>query len=401
MRRITHPEDWPAAMRHFADIQAIPDGEVLEFEQRLKNAHGEWRWVLFRQSVLERRPDGSARITRGTGQDINERKEVEHALRQAREMLDRVIDCAAVGMALVSTDGRFLRVNASLCEFLGYDAWELLECDFQAITHPEDLDADLDQVQQLLEAAAKSYTMEKRYFRKDGAIVWANLSVSLMRDQHGQPLYFLSQVLDITERKSLDDVVIEYAHLLERHAVDLETANRRLQSLASMDALTGLFNRRMLDVRLSDAIELAKQYGRPLSLIMMDVDHFKKFNDVCGHVAGDNALRSVASVVRGGCRLSDVVARFGGEEFAAICPDTGLADAIELAERLRQMVKEYDMQPQRVTCSFGVSTLTETCLDPQELIAQADAALYQAKSAGRDCVRSVAYDQAIAPDLAA
>ena len=386
MRKVTHPDDWPVALQHFEDIENSGDSAVIEFEQRMKNTDGEWRWVLFRQSVVERRADGTARITRGTGQDITERKEIENAVRQGKEILDRVIDCAAVGMALVSLDGSWLRVNESLCEFLGYQAWELLESDFQTITHPDDLDSDLALVRQVLDGTIKTYTLEKRYLRKDESIVWASLSVSLLRDVNGEPMYFLSQVQDITERKSHEEVVQEYARRLEAQTRDLNSANRQLEHLAATDGLTGVFNRRMLDTRLADAFELAQKFDHPLSMIMLDVDHFKKFNDDFGHVAGDEALRCVAQVIRGACRGGDVVARFGGEEFAVVCPETALDEALQLAERLRKVVKDFEMQPQRITCSLGVSTLTVGCRGANELIEAADSALYRAKHAGRDQV---------------
>jgi len=388
MRKVTHPADWAVALQHFEDIEHSSSSEVVEFEQRMKNTEGEWRWVLFRQNVLERRADGTARITRGTGQDITERKEVEIAVRQGKEILDRVIDGAAIGMALVALDGRWLRVNEALCEFLGYHSWEMLESDVQAITHPDDLGAGLAQAKQLLDGTVKTTELDKRYFRKDGAVVWATLSLSLLRDVAGEPVYFLAQILDITERRAYEELLHEYARRLENQTKDLDSANRQLQHLAAVDPLTGVFNRRMLDVRLADAFALAQRFGHPLSIIMIDVDFFKKFNDDFGHVAGDEVLRCMANILRGASRASDVVARFGGEEFAVVCPDTSISDAIALAERLRKATREFDMRPKQITCSFGVAALTVGCLEPNDLIELADSALYQAKSEGRDRVCS-------------
>jgi len=108
---------------------------------------------------------------------------------------------AAIGMALVAPDGRWLRVNRSVCELTGYSEEELLRIRFQDITHPDDLDSDLENVDRLLRSEASSYQMEKRYFRKDKAIVWALLSVSLVSDDAKQPLFFISQIQDITARK--------------------------------------------------------------------------------------------------------------------------------------------------------------------------------------------------------
>lgn len=386
MRRLTHPDDWRTTLQHFADIAHYADGDVLEFEQRLLSAQGEWRWILFRESVLERHGDGSARLTRGTGQDITERKEVENALRQGHELLECIIDSAAVGMAMLTIDGRFLRVNSALCDFLGYQAWDLMESDFQSVTHADDLESDLRQLAGLIDGSHTSYSMEKRYVRRDGAVVWGNLSVALMRSGLGQPMYLIGQVLDITERKTHEAIVVEYAALLEKQAAELDAANRRLEHQAAMDALTGLFNRRMLDTRLHDAVELAKQFESPLSVILFDVDHFKHFNDIHGHVAGDEALKAVANVVRSSVRPSDVVARFGGEEFAVICIDTSLEQAIFLAEHLRYSVSSFMVGAQAVTCSFGVAAFSEAFSSPASLIQAADGALYEAKATGRNRV---------------
>src|SRR5579875_434256 len=120
---------------------------------------------------------------RGTTDEI----QAEEALRESQERFQRAFDHAAIGMALVAPDGRWLQVNRSICELVGYSEEELLSLTFQDLTHPEDLDADLKYVQQMLDRKIDTYQMEKRYIRKDGEIVWILLSVSLVSDPHGQP----------------------------------------------------------------------------------------------------------------------------------------------------------------------------------------------------------------------
>jgi PAS domain S-box-containing protein len=112
-------------------------------------------------------------------------------------------------MALVAPDGRWLRVNRSLCEIVGYTAEELLATDFQSITHAEDLDSDVSQLRQMLDGSLSNYDMEKRYLHKDGHIVWVLLSVSLVRDATGRSMYFVSQIQDITDRKLAECQLIE------------------------------------------------------------------------------------------------------------------------------------------------------------------------------------------------
>jgi two-component system, sensor histidine kinase and response regulator len=133
--------------------------------------------------------------------DVTESKRVAEELRQSNEQFRSAFDHAPIGKALVSPDGRWLKVNRALCEIVGYSEEELLARDFQSITHPDDLEADLAQARQVLDGALRSYQMEKRYFHKAGHVVWVLLSVSLVRDRQGRPLYFVSQIQDISRRK--------------------------------------------------------------------------------------------------------------------------------------------------------------------------------------------------------
>jgi PAS domain S-box-containing protein len=126
---------------------------------------------------------------------------------RARSDFEAPFDYAAIGMALVGRDGRWLKVNHSLCEIVGYSEEELLGLTFQDITHPDDLDADLVHVHDMLTGAIRYYHMEKRYFRKDGQIVWILLSVSLVHDAEGESLHFISQIQDITDRKRVEEEV--------------------------------------------------------------------------------------------------------------------------------------------------------------------------------------------------
>jgi diguanylate cyclase (GGDEF)-like protein len=165
----------------------------------------------------------------------------------------------------------------------------------------------------------------------------------------------------------------------------------RLVELSTSDPLTGLNNRRALFERIRHELTRAARYDEPLSLLLIDVDRLKDLNDRQGHRAGDAALRLVGSAVRGGSRASDLAARWGGDEFALLAPNTGLDAAARLAERVRALVAAS--QPSagaRVTISVGVSTLAAKprLQEPETLIATADAALYEAKRSGRDRVVS-------------
>jgi PAS domain S-box-containing protein len=142
-------------------------------------------------------------------QDVTERKLSEMALRESEERFRSTFEQAAVGICHVAPDGRFIRVNEKLCDILGYTSADLLSRTFQEITHPDDLEADLDYVKQVLEGKIQSYSMEKRYIRDDGSHLWASLTVSLTREPDGSPKYFISVVEDISYRKEAQMAVRE------------------------------------------------------------------------------------------------------------------------------------------------------------------------------------------------
>ena len=161
--------------------------------------------------------------------DVTNRRSVEATLAETEERFRGAFQAAAHGMALVSIDGHWLKVNASICRILGYDETELLSTDFQTLTHSDDLHADLDNVQQLLAGQIESYQMEKRYFHKDGHIVWVLLSVSLVRGADSEPVHFVSQVLDFTDRKRIEQTLRESNIELERAS---QTKDRFLASMS-------------------------------------------------------------------------------------------------------------------------------------------------------------------------
>ena len=173
---------------------------------------------------------------------------------------------------------------------------------------------------------------------------------------------------------------------------ELEDANRRLNQLAVTDGLTGLYNHRYLQEQLKSAVERSLRSGVPVAMLMIDVDHFKKYNDRNGHPAGDEALRSVARLVAEDRRQVDVVARYGGEEFAILLYDATREQATEVAEKVRTRVSsapiaQADRQPLgKMTVSIGLAVCPEDATTAETLLEAADVALYRAKKSGRDTV---------------
>jgi len=183
-------------------------------------------------------------------------------------------------------------------------------------------------------------------------------------------------------------------HRLKRNAAELESLNEQLSSMAQRDGLTGLYNhchfREVLDAELARAA----RHSRPFSLLFIDIDRFKSFNDTHGHLAGDSLLRSLAGVLTRDCRASTVVARYGGEEFVLLLPETEDAGSMLYAERLRETVAQEHFEDEsgnplgRVTISVGVASFPKHTTEAAMLIDRADRALYQAKRDGRNAVRS-------------
>jgi len=173
-----------------------------------------------------------------TSREIWRRRIAEKVLRESEERFRGSFDNAPIGMALVSPQGRWLKVNRALCDMLGYGEDELLKLDFQSITHPEDLHTDLENVEQVLSARRLSYQMEKRYFHKQGQIVFVTLSVSLVRDRHGAPLYFVSQMENITGRKTVEQQIA--ASLSEKDALLREIHHRVKNNLQVISSILKL-----------------------------------------------------------------------------------------------------------------------------------------------------------------
>jgi PAS domain S-box-containing protein len=215
MPQLLHPSDRVKVAQHQQRFQTAKDGEILELEYRMRHVNGEWCWLHSRETVFARTADGLPLQLLGTATDITQRQQAEEELRESKERFQAAFESAAIGMALVSPGGRWLQVNLSLCEMLGYSERELVATTLDAIAHPEDLEPDLYYVRQILDSELRSCHMEKRCFHKSGRIVWVLLSFSLVQNATGEPLYFVVQIQDITKRKEAEQKIREQAALLD------------------------------------------------------------------------------------------------------------------------------------------------------------------------------------------
>ncbi len=207
-----HPDDRKHVYQAWR--QVIKTKQLYQAEYRLRRYDGIYRYFAAR-GVPVFEADGSIREWVGVCSDINERKLLEEHLRESEHHFRVMFEQAAVGIAYVSIDGHWQQVNQKLCDILGFTREELFEQTFQDVTYPDDLETDLEYVQRLLKNEIQTYTLEKRYFCKDGSLVWANLTVSLVRDNQARPLYFISIVEDISERKRAEAEATEQTQQLQ------------------------------------------------------------------------------------------------------------------------------------------------------------------------------------------
>ncbi len=263
------------------------------------------------------------------------------ALRESEQRFRSAFDHAA-GMGLVAPDGRWVQVNKSLCDMLGFSEAELLLGTFQRITHPDDLNLILEQLNKLREGTISSLQLEQRYFHKTGQVRWVLLSVATMKDPQNHSANLIFQMQDIGDRKQ---------------------AEKKLVHDAFHDALTGLPNRMFFMDQLKQSVHRVKRTQQlPFAVLFLDFDKFKIINDSLGHVVGDELLIAIAKRLRAGVRPADTVARLGGDEFTILLdslksPD----DAVDMARRLLGSLSEHFKLPGRevfITASIGVALST-------------------------------------------
>lgn len=471
--------------------------------------------------------------------DIAGRERAAAALSESETRFRLAFDNANTGMVLVDLQARFLKVNDRMSEILGYTNAELEGMSVNALTLPEDAAVSPGFIARAVRGETENATFEKRYRHRLGHVVHGQVSSSLVRDSRGQPLYFISQVQDITERRHAEEALRRSLRDLQRHDAQMVALNRMNERLLSCegraaayeifadsavslfgshggglvvaheqgealelvaswgachglrphfpardcaafrqggifavadphgcrgcnrfqgppesrylcvplaikdqplgllqivaadtlcdggfaelrtlamtvgesikltlsnlalrealreqairDGLTGLFNRRYLEETLPRELARCNRVGEPLTVAMLDLDHFKRFNDTYGHEAGDLALSAVGHFLGGWVRGSDIVCRYGGEELMLILPGTTPDDARRRLEALRSAVMEMRLQCHGldlpgITVSIGSAVADPHELEATDLIRRADLALYRAKAQGRNRV---------------
>jgi diguanylate cyclase (GGDEF)-like protein/PAS domain S-box-containing protein len=297
---------------------------------------------------------------------ITEQKRISRALAESEEHFRSAFDYAAIGMALVAPEGNWIRVNRSLCEIVGYSEAEFLEADFQTMTHREDLGKELAEIYRLLSGETLNCQVEKRFVHKSGHFVWTSVNASLVRDGQGQPLHFIFQIQDITERKR---------------------AEAAIQTLSLADELTGLYNRRGFLAFSSQHLNSLHRTNKSVIVVYADLDGLKMINDTFGHKEGDRALMKTAEILKETFRSSDVLGRLGGDEFtalAAVEPDGGIEKLVVRLERSFAAYNSLKLVPYKLAISIGVAQRdSDGRQSMEDLMALADLAMYENKRSKR------------------
>ena len=301
--------------------------------------------------------------------DISERVRMERAMRVAEERFRHSFDRAPIGIALISLQGCFQRVNAALCDLTGYPEQELLNLRFQDITHIDDLEAAEGHMSELIAGERPAYDMEKRCQHADGHVIGIQMNGTLVRDGDGTPQYVIAQVQDISRRKDLE---------------------RQMQEAAHRDPLTDLYNRRGFTEEFQRTVAYTYRYERSGAVLMIDLDGFKEVNDRLGHKAGDELLAGIAEKLRDRLRRSDLIGRLGGDEFAVVLVEVSAAEATRVADDIRELVRRQGRlvsgDEPGATASIGVAPF-DGAAGQEELLNRADQAMYQAKQDGGDRVQ--------------
>jgi len=315
--------------------------------------------------------------------DIIQRKQAEEALKTSERKYRLLHESMIDGFVSADMEGNFLDCNEIYRNMLGYSEAELAQLTYKDITPEKWHSIEIDIVENQIIKRGYSDIYEKEYIRKDGTVFPVELHTVLLRDENGMPAGMWAITRDITERKYAE-------RMIESANIELQTALLREQQLARTDPLTGVHNRRHLYEVAEHELQVASRYEQTLSVMMYDIDHFKKVNDTFGHKAGDQILKLVTNTACAELRSADVIGRYGGEEFIIILPMTNTQQAFQLAERIRVNVAALNLATPKgvaaVTLSIGIvefrhATLEETI---ENIFRRADEAMYAAKQAGRN-----------------
>lgn len=349
---VIHPEDVEMVQKAFSD--SVTNKTQYAITHRLLMRDGRIKYVTERGKTTYDE-EGTPLISQGTVQDVTELRRVEKKLNNYVALVNESVITSSTDLA-----GNIIYASNAFCRVSKYEKSELIGKNHRIICHP---DMPEEIYKELWNTITHNQTWqgEIKNKAKDGSIYWVYAVISPDFDEEGERIGYTAIRQDITDKK-------------------------RAEELAITDRLTGLYNRLKLDEVLHYEIAQTKRYETPLSIIIIDIDHFKSVNDTYGHQTGDMVLIEAAQILRSCSRASDTSGRWGGEEFLIILPNTNLSGALEAAEKIRMAIENYPFSVVgQKTASFGVSEFLAN-ENENSFIERADQALYRAKSGGRNQV---------------
>jgi diguanylate cyclase (GGDEF)-like protein/PAS domain S-box-containing protein len=378
---------------------AIEAGQTWRGEFLNKKKNGELYWEMI---VIAPAQDHNGNTVNyiAVKQDITVQKQTEAALRFSEERFRQLVMSAPDAVFGIDAQGNIIFANKEATNLLGYENDELLGQNVELLV-PETLRVKHTMLRGGYFIQPRTRTMgagqELLARHKNGSGISVGINLSHSMTENG-PLV-IAFMRDITDAKKAKDALQQANQQMEKQIHEIEKLQAILREQAIRDPLTQLHNRRYLDESIEHEFHYAVRHSLPLSIIMLDIDHFKRVNDTYGHYAGDACLISLAQLLQQSIRKSDIVCRYGGEEFLLLLPNSDARAAMTLAEKIRHTfegtVNVFNGQEIRNTISLGIASFPEHGATYNEIIEKADKALYISKRSGRN--RSTAWQDALTP----
>jgi len=387
--QMVHPDFRDQVLNHWQTRVKGEGPNFFEHEFRFMHKSGETRWIRER-SILLRDSDGKPSAIESLATDITQSKLMEEALRKGQIMVESTLQGLPAAVMVLDQDHKVVHWNKAMERLTGLTAkdvvgtrkqWRSFYDEPRPVLADLIIDMDWNAIKRLYgdkglkpsPVIGGGLECEDFFVRLNGADRHLYFLAAPILDEDGRVVRAVETLVDFTDKRALED---------------------ELRRLSVTDDLTGLYNQRFFYATLGREVEAARRYGAPLALLLLDLDHFKLFNDSYGHLEGDRVLRRFARSMQDAVRATDLACRYGGEEFVVLLPHTDAKEALVVAERIRQSVEELEFYPvvpgqgqrkARITVSVGAS-LFATKGDMNDLVRQADAAMYCAKEAGRNRV---------------
>jgi diguanylate cyclase (GGDEF)-like protein/PAS domain S-box-containing protein len=387
--QMVHPDSKEQVLDHWRTQVRGEGPNFFEHEFRFMHRSGQTRWIRER-SILLRDHDGKPMAIESLATDVTQSKLMEEALRKGQVMVESTLQGLPAAVMVVDQDHKVVHWNKAMERLSGIPAQEVVGTNGQWRSFYDEprpvladliLDMDWNAIKRLYgdkglkpsPVIGGGLECEDYYVNLNGADRHLYFLAAPILDEDGRVVRAVETLVDLTDKRALED---------------------ELRRLSVTDDLTGLYNQRFFYATLGREVEAARRYGAPLALLLLDLDHFKVYNDSYGHLEGDRVLRRFADSMQTAVRATDLACRYGGEEFVVLLPHTDLEEALVVAERIRQGVEDLEFYPvvpgqgqrkARITVSVGAS-LYNSKGDMNEFVRQADVAMYSAKEAGRNRV---------------